>query len=1216
MKREWGRMTSSTAFLLILTTIISAGLVHSQRIYTPTNPVPVGSNLTIFTDVSVTVGAWLFNNDILVFIFPGGQIINDAHKDRVLYDSSTSSLTIISATLENSGKYKLQQINVFIANLDISIQVPVTNVTLSARKINLIEYNDTAVLVCSVSNGSSLSYTWLDGNSVIVDGGNVQFSNQNTTLTISMVASYNQGPYRCNVSNGIGYEVSAPLLLNISYGPKNTTITVNPVKTIYKTGSNVSLLCSTESSPSAIIHWMFNDTYLNQFGPQLTLESISASNSGNYKCVVYNAVTLRSSSASRVIQTMDPLTTVAVIQTGGPAALHEPFTLICDVPEPADTVLWWKDDQLISADNTTVFDVTNKTLTISSAQLSDNGNYQCQAFNAVSNMTSSPYELQVHYGPDMLTIVGPNVVKTGDNVTLSCHAESVPPSLYRWYFKGSIVSNMSDYITPPLSKDMSGKYICMAFNNIINKNSTDFIMLTVVDPIEKVQIEAQAHDAIEGDSYVLTCIVTGTVDRIYWMKNGEPLQADNRTVFEMDNQTVMFMTVERSDAQHYQCMAINAFGNMTSDSYWLLVIYGPETPTIWGPNAVRRGNNATLSCQAASVPPSIFKWYFNGSMVSNMSEYVTPPLTNEMSWEYICTAFNYITGQNSTASVMLTVIDPIEYIQIEAAMDSSIEGGAHELTCNVIGTVEYINWMINGEPLYADNSTDFSMDNKTVMFNPLAQSHTGDYHCMATNALERMVSSAYSLLVYYGPEMPTIMGPNEVMMGGSVTLSCQAASSPPSQYTWYFNGSLVSNMSTLVTPPLTKGITWKYICMASNYITGKNSNASIIITVNDPIETVQIAAQMKPAIEGDSYELACNVTGTVDYIYWMKTGELLQADNRIIFNMGNKTVRFMYVDRSDTGDYKCMAMNAIENMTSASYSLLVNFGPETPILWGPAYGETGSQVVFNCDAMSVPLSSLSWWFNESMRTNSSVFNTGPLTLNMSGTYTCMAYNHVTGKNSTNSTMLTVIEAIQSVTILNSTMPVNRENFTLTCHIVGPYDTIHWKKDGMYLNMNASSTNSSMYHIEKNSLHFTSLTVENNGNYQCIAINKAALHKSPTYILSVNYGPLNVLISGPASEKPNVPVTLTCSADSQPKCDFQWFLNNKSMPVGNGSIFTFNSQKSNEGNYICEATNQVTTLKLMQTKTFIVAQASATHFITKGSLMFMSLYALSAHLLFL
>lgn len=86
---------------------------------------------------------------------------------------------------------------------------------------------------------------------------------------------------------------------------------------------------------------------------------------------------------------------------------------------------------------------------------------------------------------------------------------------------------------------------------------------------------------------------------------------------------------------------------------------GPDMLTIVGPNVVKAGDNATLSCYGESVPPSLYRWYFNGSMVSNMSEYVTPPLTNDMSWEYICMAFNYITGQNSTAAVMLTVIGEI-----------------------------------------------------------------------------------------------------------------------------------------------------------------------------------------------------------------------------------------------------------------------------------------------------------------------------------------------------------------------------------------------------------------------------------------------------------------------------------------------------------------------------------------------------------------------------
>lgn len=87
---------------------------------------------------------------------------------------------------------------------------------MTAQRTNLVEFNDTAVLRCSVATGSPLLYMWLDGNSTIIGGGNAQFSNKNATLTIPMVTRYNQGPYRCNVSNDIGYEVSPPLQLNIS----------------------------------------------------------------------------------------------------------------------------------------------------------------------------------------------------------------------------------------------------------------------------------------------------------------------------------------------------------------------------------------------------------------------------------------------------------------------------------------------------------------------------------------------------------------------------------------------------------------------------------------------------------------------------------------------------------------------------------------------------------------------------------------------------------------------------------------------------------------------------------------------------------------------------------------------------------------------------------------------------------------------------------------
>lgn len=94
--------------------------------------------------------------------------------------------------------------------------MPISNVTLRAQATDLVEYNDTAILLCSVSNGSSLSYVWLNGSSVVKASGDVQLSNGGATLTLVNISHNNEGPFRCNVSNGISNEISASVHLNIS----------------------------------------------------------------------------------------------------------------------------------------------------------------------------------------------------------------------------------------------------------------------------------------------------------------------------------------------------------------------------------------------------------------------------------------------------------------------------------------------------------------------------------------------------------------------------------------------------------------------------------------------------------------------------------------------------------------------------------------------------------------------------------------------------------------------------------------------------------------------------------------------------------------------------------------------------------------------------------------------------------------------------------------
>ncbi|XP_022620364.1 carcinoembryonic antigen-related cell adhesion molecule 5-like [Seriola dumerili] len=864
-------MGHPVAFLLILATVAFApDYVCSHSLSASENPVPVGSNVTLYSQATNITGAWLFNNNIIVLIIQRNVVINNAWRDRVTFNSTGLSLTIKSLQLEDSGEYALQAVNDFYARLTLSVQVPISNVTLRAKATSLVEFNDTAVFMCSVSSGSSLSYVWMKGHDVLTAGGEVELSNGNATLTILNVTRYDEGPFKCNVSNGISYDISPPVYLNISYGPSNTTMTIMPMVShyIYRTGLNITLSCSAMSSPPAMIKWMVNGVYMNKYGSHIQLVNVTESNSGNYKCVFHNTVTSRFSSASTMLWILDPLETVEVNHTGGPAILDQPFALHCAVTGSVDRIQWWRNGHLIYPNDTIVFDMNNKTLILNPVQQSDNGDYQCQAFNAVSNMTSSPYNVEVNYGPEMPTITGPTVVKTGYSVTFSCYASSHPPSHYRWYFNHYVVANTSKYVTPPLTTNMSGTYTCKAYNNVTGQNKTAYMMLTVVDPIKDVRVEAPMKTPIEGHQYMLHCNMSGLAEHIYWMKNDMKLQEDNTTVF--------------------------------------------------------------------------------------------------------------------------------------------------------------------------------SMHNKTVTFHPLK--------------------------------------------------------------------------------------------------------------------------------------------------------------------------------RYDTGYYSCKAMNAVGNMTSAPYQLLVNFGPETPDIDGPEFAETGKSVTFNCSAMSFPPSHFSWWFNGTMVASTSVFTTGLLTLNMSGEYTCMAYNNETGKNSTNSKMLTVIEAIKSVMIKNYTVPINSENFTLICEVVGPYDMIYWKKDNLLLNMNTSYPDMyhpyMHYHIENNMLHFTPVTLHSEGTYHCYAVNRAAIHSSPQYMLLVIYGPLRMDITGPDSVKPGDSVSLNCTVDSRPDCDFYWFFDNmSSVVIRTGSVITFPATIENVGNYTCKAMNPVTNITMYKTTAFTLNHASANHFPPQGGLMLMGAFALFVPMMF-
>lgn len=90
-----------------------------------------------------------------------------------------------------------------------------------------------------------------------------------------------------------------------------------------------------------------------------------------------------------------PITDVQVEASMEPPVEGRSYQLSCAVTGPADGIYWMKDDEILHGDSSTVFDMGNKTVTMGPLHRSDDGAYQCSAWNVYWNKTSEAYSLQV-----------------------------------------------------------------------------------------------------------------------------------------------------------------------------------------------------------------------------------------------------------------------------------------------------------------------------------------------------------------------------------------------------------------------------------------------------------------------------------------------------------------------------------------------------------------------------------------------------------------------------------------------------------------------------------------------------------------------------------------------------------------------------------------------------------------------------------------------------
>ncbi|XP_073340738.1 cell adhesion molecule CEACAM5-like [Pagrus major] len=210
-----------------------------------------------------------------------------------LLSDTGPELRLVNIQMSQSGNYSCQAFNNKTMRNQtaqpavISVLAPVSRVVVAANNTHLFEFSSSVSLSCS-SSGSSLSFLWLNGSTEVTQSYRVQLTDGGATLTIIKVTRYDQGPFRCNVSNGVSGEISQPVYLFIQYGPDNVAIK-GPKST--HVGDFTMLYCSTMSVPSATFTWLFNGNPTSFHEDVYILPSVTDSDSGTYTCTAVNTVT-------------------------------------------------------------------------------------------------------------------------------------------------------------------------------------------------------------------------------------------------------------------------------------------------------------------------------------------------------------------------------------------------------------------------------------------------------------------------------------------------------------------------------------------------------------------------------------------------------------------------------------------------------------------------------------------------------------------------------------------------------------------------------------------------------------------------------------------------------------------------------------------------------------------------------------------------------------
>jgi hypothetical protein len=1021
---------------------------------------------------------------------------------------SAATLNITGATVSEAGNYTC------VVTGTCTPAVTSNSVALTISAVPSITTQPSSIASCIGGNasftvaatGTSLTYQWRKNGTNITNGGSISGATT-TTLTITGVVASDAANYTCVVSGTCTPAVTSNVAaLSITSSP---TITSQPSNQLLCSGTNATFTVVASGSGLSY-QWQKGGINISNGGnisgattSTLTLSSIVAGDAGSYACIVTGACapTATSNSATLTINAVPSISTqptpVSIC-----AAQNASFSVVAT---GAGLTYQWQKDGVNISNNAIYSGVTTASLSITSATISEAGNYRCIVSGTCTPAaTSNIAALTVGSTAAITSNPTPITICSGQNTSFSITTTGSGIT-YQWQKNGVNISNGGVYsgvttsvltLTSATSSE-AGNYRCV-INNACSGSLTSTAAALIVNSLPSITTQPTDVTICAATSVSFSVAATGTGLTYQWQKDGVNI-SDGGNLSGTTTATLNITSASASDAATYRCVvsgactpSVNSNGAILSVGSLATITTQPSSSTLCS------GSNATFSIVVSGTGVT-YQWKKNGVDLVNggrISGATTPTLTisSVVSGDadvYSCVTGNACSGVLTSNTAALT-INSIPAITTHPTDVSVCSGSNASFTVAATGAGLSYQWKKNGVSLTDGGSISGALTN-SLTITGVVSGDAASYSCQVTGTCTPAITSnpatltvANSITILSQPTSQSICSGTSAVFninasGGSIT------------YQWQKDGVNVAdggNISGATTSTLTiintiSGDAGSYTCVLNSTCGGSLTSSTAVLLINTSL-TITSQPAHASICAGNNTSLSVTASGSGISYVWKKDGVTL-TDGGVYSGTTTSTLTITGATTANTGAYVCDLTGSCGVLSSNTATISV--GANTAITSQPTSASAcpGNAIFFSVSANGNSLT-YQWYKNGlplSDGGNISGATTSILTVSsLSGsdeaTYTCEISGSCGSNQTTTGAVLTLATPPVITTQPSSKTACVGQTINLDIVISNPSGAVYvWKKDG-----NVLSDGGNISGATTATLTLTGIVLADAGSYTC------------------------------------------------------------------------------------------------------------------------------------